>query len=166
MSSGFVGQKVTNGLLSMLSDVPQQGLLRLSMGTDLVFVPRLRERYRRHGDAFFRKMLTDAELVYCKGAAFGPESVFVKRVAGRIAVKESVSKALGVGINGLGWNQGVAWKEIEVISQNQKPPHLQLSGRALEISDRLGILSWQLSLSHDGDYAMATVIGLYQSFTP
>jgi holo-[acyl-carrier protein] synthase len=104
--------------------------------------------------------LTDAELAYCKGTASSPESVFVKRVAGRIAVKEAVSKVLGVGINGLGWDQGVAWREIEVVSQNQKPPGLQLSGRALVISDRLGIRSWRLSLSHDGDYAMATVIGL------
>jgi holo-[acyl-carrier protein] synthase len=86
--------------------------------------------------------------------------LFVKRAAGKIAVKEAVSKALGMGINGLGWAQGAAWKDIEVISQSQSPPGLVLHGRALKASDRLGLRSWRLSLSHDGDYATATVIGL------
>lgn len=132
----------------------------LVLGTDLVFVPRLTERYRRHGDVFFRKILTESELAYCKGSDPVRETLFVKRAAGKIAVKEAVSKALGIGINGLGWAQGAAWREIEVTAQSQSPPGLMLTGRALDASDRLGIRSWRLSLSHDGDYATATVIGL------
>jgi holo-[acyl-carrier protein] synthase len=130
------------------------------LGTDLVFVPRLVANYRRHGQQFFARLLTDTELRYCQGERSGRESVFMKKAAGRIAVKEAVSKALGCGINGLGWTQGVQWKQIEVLSQSQSPPDLRLTGRALELSNELGIRSWRLSLSHDGDYAMATVIAL------
>jgi holo-[acyl-carrier protein] synthase len=88
------------------------------------------------------------------------ESVFIQKAAGRIAVKEAVSKALGCGVNGLGWRQGVQWRDIEVVSQKQSPPELLLRGRALDASTRLGVRTWRLSLSHDGDYALATVVGL------
>jgi holo-[acyl-carrier protein] synthase len=133
----------------------------LRLGTDLVFVPRLTASYRKYGDAFFRKLLTETELAYCHGKnAPAREAQFIKHAAGRIAVKEAVAKALGIGMNGLGWSQGAFWREIEVTSQSQSPPGLQLHGRALEAADRLGIRAWRLSLSHDGDYAVATVIGL------
>lgn len=132
----------------------------LLLGTDLVHVPRLLESYRRHGRAFFTRLLTESELTYCEGALPVRESAFIKKVAGRIAVKEAVSKALGCGLNGLGWTQGVQWKDIELISKTQSPPDLQLTGRALELSNELGVRLWRLSLSHDGDYALATVVAL------
>lgn len=132
----------------------------LLLGTDLVFVPRLLANYRRHGSKFFTRLLTDSEWAYCQGEGPVRDTLTIKKAAGRIAVKEAVSKALGCGLNGLGWAQGVQWKQIEVLSQSQSPPGLRLTGRALEISDELGIRAWRVSLSHDGDYATATVIAL------
>ena len=88
------------------------------------------------------------------------EPQLVRRAAGRIALKEAVAKALGIGINGLGWTKGAPWKAIEVVGQSQSPPGLCLHGRALETATNLGIQAWRCSLSHDGDYAMATAIGL------
>jgi holo-[acyl-carrier protein] synthase len=125
-------------------------------GTDLVYVPRLAKPYARFGTKFFDRLLSPAELAYCNCN----ERQFLKRAAGRIAVKEATSKALGTGLNGLGWHQGVDWLEIEVIGQSQSPPGLALSGRALEVANGLKVRAWRVSLSHDGDYAMATVIGL------
>lgn len=138
----------------------------LLLGTDLVYIPRLQESYRRYGSSFFLKLLRETELAYCEGSAEAGkagkvrESVMIKKAAGRIAVKEAVSKALGCGLNGLGWVQGVQWKDIEIVSQVQSPPALLLHGRALDLSTNLGVRAWRLSLSHDGDYAMATVVGL------
>lgn len=132
----------------------------LVLGTDLVHVPRLRVSYQRYGEAFFNKLLTPAEWAYCQGVGPLREPQLIRRAAGRIALKEAVAKALGIGINGLGWTQGAQWKDIEVVGQSQSPPGLCLHGRALETSTNLGIGAWRCSLSHDGDYALATAIGL------
>jgi holo-[acyl-carrier protein] synthase len=132
----------------------------LILGTDLVYVPRLRVSFQRYGEAFFQKLLTPGEWAYCQGVGAAREPQRLRRAAGRIAMKEAVAKALGLGINGLGWTQGAKWKEIEVLGQSQSPPSLCLHGRALETAVRLGVTAWRCSLSHDGDYAMATAIGL------
>lgn len=140
-----------------LPDGPFQSL---HLGTDLVYTPRLGQSYARLGDRFLRRLLTPGEFDYCKGTGVFRESVFLSRAAGRIATKEAVSKALGTGLNGLGWGQGINWLDVEIVSQPQSPPVLVLNGRALEVSAGLGIRCWRFSLSHDGDYALATVIGL------
>lgn len=128
----------------------------LLLGTDLVFVPRLAENMARLGEDFFAKILNDDELAYCQS---NPKH-FLKRAASHVAVKEATAKALGIGISGLGWESGSGWKEIAVVSKSQSPPGLSLSGRALEAADRLGVRFWRVSLSHESDYAMATVVGL------
>ena len=133
----------------------------LQLGTDLVSVDRIRKDYERHGVSIFEKLLTPDELAYCRDniAERKPE-IFIKRVAGRIAIKEAVAKAMGVGLNGLGYTKGLNWKEIELVSKSQQPPTLKLHGRAAEVADASGIRTWRLSMSHEGEYAMATVIGL------
>ncbi len=132
----------------------------LLLGTDLVFVPRLGKSHQRYGDVFFEKLLTPQEWVACNRGENPKPLHVLRRAAGKIAIKEAVSKALGTGLNGLGWGQGVGWLEIETIAQNQSPPGLQLSGRAFEVATRLGVRDWRVSLSHEGDYAISTVIGL------
>lgn len=138
----------------------QHTYIDLRVGTDLVYIPRLRQSYARLGLRFFRRLLTPQELAYCQGEGIFREAFFLKRVAARIAVKEAVAKALGSGLNGLGWGQGIHWQDVEVVAQQQSPPELVLSGRALKCASQLNIESWRFSLSHDGDYALATVTGL------
>lgn len=139
----------------------EAALTDLLLGTDLVSLARLRRVQTRHGEAFFKRVLTDSELAYCQktGGDKRPDA-FIQRAAGRIAMKEAVSKALGVGVNGLGWENGIRWHEVELLSTSKQPPRLQLHGRAAERAASAGIRSWRISLSHDGDYAMATAIGL------
>jgi holo-[acyl-carrier protein] synthase len=142
------------------SNIPQtQSALRL--GTDLVHLPRLVRIFDRYGAPFFQKLLTEQEWNYCQsGGTQGIKGkiLLIRRAAGRIAVKEAVAKALGCGLNGMGWSQGVDWKEIEVLSTPQSPPQLRLFGKAEALAEQLQLHHWQLSLSHDGDYALATVI--------
>ncbi|WMU93319.1 holo-[acyl-carrier-protein] synthase [Microcystis phage MaAM05] len=135
----------------------------LRVGTDLVYTPRLRRSYARLGQRFFQRLLTPQELAYCLGDGVFREAFFLKRVAARIAVKEAVAKALGIGLNGLGWGQGIDWHDVEIVAQQQSPPELILSGRALQCARQLNIECWRFSLSHDGDYAIATVTGLIRA---
>ena len=138
--------------------------IQLHLGTDLVFVPRIARLDARYGAAFFLKLLTPTEWAYCDSSMqpSRPSSARsrqrLQRIAGRIATKEAVAKALGCGLNGLGWGKGIAWRDIEVISMEKQAPALTLHGQAAHHATTAGITLWRLSLSHDGDYAMATAV--------
>lgn len=112
------------------------------LGTDLVRVARLTSV---RTPAFTRRTFTEREVEVCRDR---PDSL-----AGRWAVKEAVLKALGVGI------AGIPLTDIETDRGPAGEPHLRLRGAALTRSQELGIGQWDVSISHDGDYAMAVVIG-------
>ncbi|MGE0201080.1 MAG: holo-ACP synthase [Candidatus Melainabacteria bacterium] len=134
------------------------------LGTDLVHLTRLRHAWHGFGLRFFERVLTPDELRYCLQGE-NPEAGrmndrFFQRVGARIAVKEAVGKALGVGMNGLGWGQGLPWRSVETVSEAQQMPVLKLTGPAHRMAGEQGARLWRVSLSHDGDYAMASVVGL------
>ena len=131
----------------------------LVLGTDLIRVARLQKAFSRYGQSFFNRLLTNAELNYCFSDT-KKEAVSIYRAAGKIALKEATAKALATGLNGLGWTHGVNWHDIEVLSQQNQAPELKLHGKAKNIALEKHIQTWKISLSHDGEYATATVIGL------
>lgn len=100
-------------------------------------------------DEFKRRAFTLGELA----AREGPD--LAVRLAGCFAAKEAILKALGTG-----WTDGISWTEIEVVHVASGAPMVTLSGRAQEVATERGVTRWLLSLSHDGDYATATAIGL------
>jgi len=134
-----------------------QNITDIRVGTDLVYIPRLKRTYERLGAAFFLKILTESEWAYCQQ---GHLKHALRRAAARIAAKEAVAKALGCGLNGLGWSQGIRWRDIEIFSAGNEPPILQLYGTAIKKQTLVAIQDWRLSISHDGDYALASVWGL------
>jgi holo-[acyl-carrier protein] synthase len=120
----------------------------LGLGTDLVAISRLESILARHRDRFLERVFTPTERAECLDRA-RPAS----HLAARLAAKEAAMKALGTG-----WGQGVHWKNIEVHSTGRHPPRLTLHGAARQQADRQGVRQTLLSLSHDGDYAIAVVI--------
>lgn len=98
------------------------------IGTDIVKIPRIEKSIERK--SFLRDVFTPKEIEYCKN----PESF-----AGIFAAKEAYLKAVGTGIN-------TRLKNIEVLHDEFGKPYLS------------GIENCDLSISHDGDYAVATVI--------
>jgi holo-[acyl-carrier protein] synthase len=88
---------------------------------------------------------TERELTYCHGR--------VSSLAARWAAKEATAKALGTGIG------DVSWQEIEIISQANQQPAIQLHGAAAALAEQLGLSGFAVSLSHTKDYAVAFVVG-------
>jgi holo-[acyl-carrier protein] synthase len=129
----------------------------LAHGIDLIPLSRLQKTFKLHGNKLFEKMLTPQEMLYCQSQQ---NRQFLQRAGARIAAKEAVSKALGIGINGLGYQQGIDWQEVEVVSEQNKPPQLKLTGKALAFSDQMNIQNWRLSISHDGTHIIASVVAL------
>ena len=119
----------------------------LGLGTDLVYVPRFAESLGRPG--FAERCFTPLELEQ----RAGPDRD--ARLAACFAAKEAVMKALGTG-----WSQEVAYATIEVRSAPSGAPSLHLSGGSRQRAQALGVEGWLVSLSHDGDYALASVLAL------
>jgi len=74
-------------------------------------------------------------------------------LAARFAAKEAFFKALGTGLRA-----GLSWQQVCVQRDELGCPSLLLSGRAAEMLAQRGARRTLLSYSHDGDYAVATVI--------
>lgn len=118
-------------------------------GVDLVHTPRIERIWQQHAEHFLQRIFTAKERNYCL-AAREP----VTRLAGRFAVKEAVMKALGTG-----WRGGIEWTDIETLPDTMGRPVLTLSGQTAELAASLGVSRWIVSISHAGEYAMASAIG-------
>lgn len=118
----------------------------LSVGVDMIEVARVERGIARHGQRFYNRFFTAQERAYCQGR--------MDSLAGRIAVKEAVAKALGTGIG------DVSWTDIEVVCDERGRPQLVLHHSAQEIAARLGLQQWSISLSHTATHAIGVVVAL------
>ncbi|OGK79397.1 MAG: holo-[acyl-carrier-protein] synthase [Candidatus Rokubacteria bacterium GWC2_70_16] len=118
------------------------------IGVDLAKIPRMRKVIERWADRFLRRVFTDEEIAYCQRRR-DP----VPHLAARFAAKEAGLKALGTGLR-----MGVRWKELEVRRERGQAPTLVLSGRTQALARAKGAHRVFLSLTHDGDYALAQVV--------
>ncbi len=115
---------------------------------DLAVIPRMRRVLERWDERFLRRVFTDEEIAYCRRRR-DP----VPHLAARFAAKEAGLKALGTGLR-----LGVRWKELEVRRERGEAPRLVLSGRTRALAEARGARRVLLSLTHDGDYALAQVV--------
>ena len=115
------------------------------IGTDIIEISRIEKAINRWGEHFLRRVYTQPELSRYGGS---PQSL-----AARFAGKEAVIKLLGGGEGGL------AWREIEILSQPNGKPLLNLYGRARHQANRLGIKEIAVSLAHSKEHAIASAIG-------
>ncbi len=120
----------------------------LGVGTDLVAVGRVEALLTRHRDRFLERVFTVRERADCLSRARP-----ALHLAARLAAKEAAMKALGTG-----WGLGVRWQDVEVASSGGVPPTLSLAGGARRQAEARGIRQALVSLSHDGDYAIAVVV--------
>lgn len=119
----------------------------LGLGTDLVRVGRLKAALSRH-PRLAERLFTAGEQQACLSSV-DPYPHF----AARFAAKEAFLKALGTG-----WAEGIRWTDVEVTGGRQSPPGLSVCGRAAQLLAEKGGEACLVSLSHDGDYAVAVCI--------
>ncbi len=118
------------------------------VGVDLVSIPRMRTLIDRWQERFVDRVFTEHEIAYCR-ARRDP----VPHFAARFAAKEAGLKALGTGLQ-----LGVRWRELEVRRERTQAPTLVLSGKSREIGLTRGGSHMLLSLTHEGEYALAQAI--------
>ena len=95
----------------------------LGIGMDLCKISRINATLHRFGDRFKKRCFTNNEIKKCNKVQ-NSSACYAKRFAS----KEAVSKALGTGIN-----QGVYWKDIEIINMKSGKPTVVLKGNAKKI---------------------------------
>jgi holo-[acyl-carrier protein] synthase len=120
----------------------------VGLGVDITEVDRMEAAIARRGRPFLNRLFTPAEILYCEKHRHSAE-----RFAGRFAAKEAAMKALGTG-----WARGVRWIDIEIVREPSGKPTLKLSGAARAIAASLGVMHIAVTITHDGNTALAQVI--------
>ncbi|HSV86022.1 MAG TPA: holo-ACP synthase [Levilinea sp.] len=113
-------------------------------GIDMVEIARLKSQRPAIRARFLQRVFTRHEL------AEGGDSDAL--LAGRFAVKEAVSKALG---SGIGW---VRWQDIEVRRGPFGAPELHLYGNAKKLAETLGLDHWSISITDTDTHAAAVAV--------
>lgn len=124
---------------------PTQGV-NVAVGVDIIEVERVRRVYEHHGERFLQRVFTDSEIRQCRGK--------VTRLAGRFAVKEAISKALGTGLH------GVAWREMEVVQLRSGRPSVRLHGKARQRAELLGLTAFDVSIADLQAFSIAIAVAI------
>lgn len=119
----------------------------VGIGTDLARIARFR-KFLEPDSRVLERLFSSTEREYAL-AMHDP----TPHLAARFAAKEAFFKALGTGLR-----DGLTWQQVQVVRDQLGCPSLNLSGRAVELMAARGATKAHLSYSHDGDYAVATVI--------
>lgn len=122
----------------------------LGHGIDLVELSDFARLLEEPAAQFIGRHFTRSELI---SAGDGVDRM--QRLAGRFAVKEAVMKALGVG-----WGAGIAFTDVEVVTNVRGAPSVILHRQLAELAQGQGVSSWMISISHGGNSAIASVLAL------
>ncbi len=118
------------------------------IGIDIVSISRFERLIERYGSRFLVKVFTDRERK--EGERKAVRAPFF---AARFAAREAFYKALGTG-----WGRGLPLKEVSVASDESGRPSLTIGERMQTELAQRNIADCHVSLTHDGDSAVAVVI--------
>jgi holo-[acyl-carrier protein] synthase len=114
------------------------------IGIDIVQVSQVRESIAAFGPRYVERIYT-ARVVFDTGGA-------PARLAARFAAKEATLKVLDSN------DRGVDFRSIEIVKSESGAPRLVLRGTARDLACEAGLHRFEVSLSHDGEYATAIVL--------
>ncbi len=117
----------------------------VGIGVDIVELQRF-ARLAERQPTFINRVLTEAEQVRADGTRLN-----ILSLASRFAAKEAVAKALGA-------PAGMRWHDCEVLGDINGRPSVNLRGTVLSEATRQGVRHFHISISHDGDFAIAYVV--------
>ncbi|SFM41505.1 holo-ACP synthase [Thermodesulforhabdus norvegica] len=118
------------------------------IGIDMVKVDRIADMVCRWGRRFTGRVFTDYE-----NSEASKKAVPYRYYALRFAAKEAFSKALGTGIR-----TPVRWRSVEVRTDELGRPYIVTSPELRKFCHDRGVYRWHLSLSDEGEYAVACVV--------
>lgn len=118
----------------------------LRVGIDLVRAASIAASIEEHGDAYLDRVFTPQEVADCRRDPL--------RLAARFAAKEATMKVLQPSPD-----TAVPWPSIEVVRNTPAAPSIRLHGPAAALAQTAGLTDFQLSFTHEDEYAAAVVVG-------
>ncbi len=107
------------------------------IGIDIVSVGKFESALQRWGGRFLERLFTPEELSYCMR-----KRTPAKHLAARFAAKTSIFRAMG---------RFMSYRDVEIALTEKGSPTVRLK-------EPLPALSIQVSISHDGGFAVAETI--------
>ncbi len=120
-------------------------------GNDIIRISRVQEAIENLGTSFLKRIYTEEEINYCESRRMCKYQSYAARFAAKEAMYKTLSPAL---------SQNIEWKDIEVKNLENGKPVMELHGVLKSVMMEKQITNIDLSLSHDGDYAIATVVAM------
>ncbi len=115
----------------------------MEIGCDICEIKRIQKWV--DNSAFLTKHFTQNEIEYINSKVNKANTL-----AGLYAAKESVVKALGVGLG-----NGIALKEIEITHEQNGKPKVEVNHKIMNLLIKISCEDIKISISHDGEYAIA-----------
>jgi holo-[acyl-carrier protein] synthase len=120
----------------------------IGIGIDTVSIARMEKLIHARGERFLRRIFSTREIV--EGMRRARNAPYF---AARFAAREAFVKALGTGFAG-----GVSLHDISVGTVGGGKPEMLCSERMEKLLGSRGIERCHVSITHDGDSALAIVI--------
>jgi holo-[acyl-carrier protein] synthase len=120
----------------------------IGIGIDIVHIPRIAQSIERFGDRFLQRIYHPEEIAFSQKRKKNAEFL-----AGCFAVKEALLKALS-DFPG----RGVSWADIYITHAPTGQPILHYAGKIRELCEEKGVQRSFVSITHDGDLAVAQVV--------
>ena len=115
----------------------------MQTGVDIVKIDRLKSY--ENDEKFLNKYFTKTEIEY-----LSKKHNKLETLAGLYACKEAVLKALGIGIS-----RGLELKEICISHTSLGMPFVEVDAKIMFHLNNIGAKEISVSISHDGEYAIA-----------
>jgi len=120
----------------------------VGIGTDVCSIERIQKSLDRFGERLVNRILTPAER-----PRFARTKDKAGHLAKRFAAKEAFSKAIGTGIHA-----PFTWHSITVTRNPKGRPGIEPNAAMAKHLEKLGVTGAHISLTDDGDVAMAFVV--------
>ena len=114
----------------------------IGIGTDIVQIGRIEAILGKYGNFFKTRILNDRELEQLQLLPLNKHASFMTK---RFAAKESISKALGVGIG-----EGLQFKDIAILNNELGQPYVQITSIKWD-----NFKQYQINVSLSDDYPIA-----------
>ena len=119
---------------------------KISCGTHIIEIARVKNSIERIGQKFLDTIYTQKEITYCESKKMQRYQHYAARFAAKEAIFKAISNML---------SKDYKWQDFEILNDENGKPKVYLKCKIEEIE------SMDISISHCKEYAVATVVVLY-----
>lgn len=120
--------------------------MKVTCGTDIIEVDRIKQSIENLGDKFLNKIYTKKEIEYCRSK----NVMEYQHFAARFAAKEAIFKAISELLEN---KNEITWTDVEIINDTNGKPRVNFVNKNYP-----NIKQIDISMSHLKEYAIANCV--------